>query len=181
MGMQAIRQAGSQPPPNIRVPVIIDVEASGFDPHSYPIEVGVVLESGARFSRLIKPYPDWVHWSREAERVHGISRELLQRHGQSGQEVAAELNCWLAGKSVYSDGWVLDKPWLIRLFEHAGVKMGFWFSPLEMILSRELMDNWRRAEVLVDRRSKGKRHRASTDALRIQQIYIEAQLLLKES
>ena len=180
MGMQAVQQPGSQLPPDIRVPVIIDVEASGFHPHSYPIEVGVALESGERFSRLIKPYPEWTHWSGEAERVHGISRDLLERCGRPGGEVVAELNRWLAGKTVYSDGWVLDKPWLIRLFEQAGQKMDFWFSPLEMILSRELMDRWRRAESLVDRQQPSKRHRASTDALRIQQIYIEAQLLLRQ-
>ncbi|WP_202410235.1 hypothetical protein [Pseudomaricurvus sp. HS19] len=179
MGMQAINQVGSQLPPDIRVPVVIDVEASGFHPQSYPIEVGVALETGERFSRLILPYPEWDHWSAEAELVHGISREKLQRFGRPGDQVAKELNSWLVGKSVYSDGWVLDKPWLIRLFEYAGVKMDFWFSPLEMILSRELMDHWRRAEALVDRRLQSKRHRASTDALRIQLIYIEAQLLLK--
>jgi hypothetical protein len=30
-----------------RTPIIIDVEASGFGGHSYPIEVGVALDVGA--------------------------------------------------------------------------------------------------------------------------------------
>jgi hypothetical protein len=35
---------------------------------------------------------------------------------------------------VYTDGWVVDKPWLTTLFYAAGVDMKFTVSSLEMIL-----------------------------------------------
>ena len=41
-----------------RVPNIIDVEASGFGPHSYPIEVGLALGDGSKFCSLILPVRD---------------------------------------------------------------------------------------------------------------------------
>ena len=81
-------------------PQIIDVEASGFGYDSYPIEVGVVLSNGLRFSRMIRPLPDWTHWDASAESLHGISQKELQRHGHNPFEVARELNELLAGQTV---------------------------------------------------------------------------------
>ncbi len=161
----------------VKVPVILDVEASGFDPFSYPIEIGVVMENGERFSRLILPYDDWTHWSKEAESVHQISRDDLLLCGKPGKQVAEELNEWLSGKTIYSDGWVVDKPWLIKLFDRAQVKMDFWLSPLEMILSESLIECWEVAEQQAYEDIHFQRHRASIDAFRIQHTYINAQLL----
>lgn len=155
-------------------PTVIDVEASGFDPLSYPIEVGFVTDCGKRFSRLIRPYPDWDHWCEDAESLHGISRETLMKYGKPGDEVAAELNRWLQGKTIYSDGWVLDKPWLLKLFDRARIPMGFWVSPLESILSQPVMNHWQEATDRVLAEFQCERHRASTDAQRIQKIYMQA-------
>lgn len=119
------------------LPNIIDVEASGFGSHSYPIEVGLVLHDGKRFCSLISPAPDWTHWDPEAEKVHKVSRENLQKIGKPFQEVAVMLNTLLAGKTLYSDGWVVDKPWLITLFSRAGLDMAFSVSPLENILTEQ--------------------------------------------
>ncbi len=158
-------------------PIVLDVEASGFDPHSYPIEVGFVTAEGKRFSRLIKPYVDWSHWCEDAESTHGISRNDLEQHGRDGREVAQELNQWLSGQTVYTDGWVLDKPWMIKLFDRAQVSMDFWVSPIEMVLSEAIMGSWDEAKALLQASFHEPRHRASTDALFIQQVYMKAKQL----
>lgn len=162
-------------------PIVLDLEASGFDPHSYPIEVGFVTADGKRFSRLIKPYPDWTHWCPEAESVHGISRSELLEYGKEGHVVAEELNQWLSSQTVYTDGWVLDKPWLIKLFDRARVPMGFWVSPLEMVLSEPMMAHWDEAKAMFQQNFDEPRHRASTDALFVQQVYLIAKKLAARS
>jgi len=58
-------------------PFIIDVEASGFGPMSYPIEIGIAMESGKRYSILILPADEWTYWDEEAEKVHLITRDTL--------------------------------------------------------------------------------------------------------
>jgi hypothetical protein len=85
-------------------PFIIDVEASGFGPSSYPIEIGVAMEPGMRYSTLIKPSDDWTHWNADAEKTHGIPRSILERHGRPVKEVAEKLNDLLENRFVYSDG-----------------------------------------------------------------------------
>lgn len=155
-------------------PIVIDVEASGFDPHSYPIEIGVVSSAGERYSSLIKPYPDWTHWCEEAQLIHGISRLELHHYGKPGDVVAKELNELLDGQVVYSDGWVVDKPWLIKLFDRVRMPMSFWLSPMEMIVSEDIMAVWAQAKDTVGETFNERRHRASTDALFIQKIYVEA-------
>lgn len=154
-------------------PPIIDIEASGFGCYSYPIEVGIVLPDGERFSRLIKPYGDWTHWCEQAESIHGISREKLFRNGTCGRIVAQQLNDFAAGATVYSDCWVVDKPWLETLFYRSGVHMEFHISPLEAILKEVQMEHWRNSIELTRKKLNVQRHRASSDALVIQQTYVD--------
>ena len=45
----------------IKMPSIIDVEASGFGAASYPIEIGVVRYDGAKWCKLLRPLDDWTH------------------------------------------------------------------------------------------------------------------------
>ena len=169
-------QRGGSPPP-----IILDVEASGFDPHSYPIEVGFVTAEGKRYSRLIRPYPEWTHWCEEAESIHGISRADLEEFGRDGKEVAQELNQWLSSETVYTDGWVLDKPWLIKLFDRAREPMAFWVSPLERVMNEAIMDHWNQAKIELQESFDEPRHRASTDALFLQQVFIRARQLAERA
>lgn len=157
------------PQPN--EPLIVDVEASGFGGDSYPIEIGLAMEDGSKFCTLIAPAPDWTHWDDDAETVHRISRDILETYGKPMQDVANFLNDILAGKTVYTDGWVVDKPWLTRLFHAAGVEMDFTVSSLEMILSPEQMEVWHDTKDQVVEDMELKRHRASYDALIIQETY----------
>ena len=157
--------------PQPHEPLIVDVEASGFGGDSYPIEIGLALEDGSKFCTLIAPAPDWTHWDDDAETVHRISRDILETYGKPMQDVANFLNDILAGKTVYTDGWVVDKPWLTRLFHAAGVEMDFTVSSLEMILSPEQMEVWHDTKDQVVEDMELKRHRASYDALIIQETY----------
>ena len=157
------------PQPN--EPLIVDVEASGFGGESYPIEVGLALEDGSKFCTLIAPAPDWTHWDDDAEKVHRVSRDILETYGKPMQEVAEFLNTILAGKTVYTDGWVVDKPWLTTLFHAAGMQMDFTVSSLEMILSPEQMEIWHDTKDKVIDDMELKRHRASYDAMIIQETY----------
>jgi len=152
-------------------PAILDIEASGFGPHSYPIEVGFALADGERYSRLITPEPDWTHWCEQAQSVHGIARQQLHQHGHPVRAVATELNRRLAGLTLYSDGWVVDKPWLVTLFTAAGIAPRFSLSALEMILSEAQMAIWHRVKNQVTAERPMARHRASHDAWIIQETY----------
>lgn len=155
----------------VEKPSIIDVEASGFGGTSYPIEIGVALDDDTKYCSLIQPAPEWEHWDRDAEKVHRIPREVLETHGKSTQEVAHSLNELLEGKTLYSDGWVVDKPWLTTLFQTAQVPMQFSVSPLEMILSEEQMERWHDTKEQILSEVTTQRHRASFDAWLIQETY----------
>lgn len=155
----------------VEEPLIIDVEASGFGPESYPIEVGVALGGEKKYCTLILPAPDWTHWDAEAEKVHRIARDILEYYGKPMEEVAAQLNALLKGKTLYTDGWVVDKPWLITLFYAARTQMAFQVSPLETILSEYQMEHWHETKERVIEEMNQQRHRASYDAWAIQQTY----------
>jgi hypothetical protein len=154
-----------------RRPLIVDVEASGFGVGSYPIEVGLALDDGHRYCTLIEPAPGWTHWDAEAEKIHRIPRDLLATYGRPWRDVARTLNELLANRTVYTDGWVVDKPWLTTLFHAAGTAMQFHVSPLEMILSEPQMELWHREKDNVVASMDLSRHRASHDAWIIQETY----------
>lgn len=154
-----------------RTPIIIDVEASGFGGTSYPIEVGVALDDDTKYCSLILPAAEWDHWDSEAEKVHRIARDILETYGKPIPEVAAHMNHLLEGKTLYTDGWVVDKPWLTTLFHKARMEMKFRVSPLEMILTQAQMERWHETKDRVLAEVQKHRHRASFDAWIIQQTY----------
>jgi len=157
-------------------PNIVDIEASGFGVYSYPIEVGLALSNGERYCNLIRPESDWTHWDDSAETVHGISRDTLFTYGKPIQTVADELNVLLQNQIVYSDGWVVDAPWLKLLFYKANRSLEFSISPLELILSEPQMEAWHQVKDELLLGSETKRHRASFDAQLIQDTYVKTAL-----
>jgi hypothetical protein len=162
------------------LPNIIDVEASGFGNGSYPIEVGVADNEGHRYCTLIEPAKDWTHWDVSAEKVHNITRETLSECGRSVFDVAQNLNNRYKNQTLYSDGWVVDKPWLITLFHSAKLSMEFSISPLEMILKEAQMAIWHDIKNDVIQQLQLTRHRASNDAHIIQETFRRtAQLALQ--
>ncbi|WP_317930883.1 hypothetical protein [Halioxenophilus sp. WMMB6] len=170
--MQSITNLPITPGGSRLRPQVIDIEASGFGAYSYPIEIGVVMSNGLRFSRLIKPMPDWIHWDPEAEALHGISQRQLQRHGHSAFEVAGELNQLLLGQTVYTDAWVVDKPWLDTLFNRVAMERKFFISPIESIISEHQMEQWVPAKRQLSPQMGNREHRALDDAVLIQETYV---------
>lgn len=156
----------------IQRPFIIDVEASGFGFDSYPIEVGVALDFDQRYCALITPPSQWTHWDGDAESVHNISRDMLQHKGKSVHEVAEKLNEMLADKYLFSDGWVVDEPWIIKLFFVAGLKQKFRIYDIQTLLNEKQMKIWHETKLLVEEELGVDRHRASNDAWVVQETYL---------
>lgn len=153
-------------------PYIIDVEASGLGPDSYPIEVGLAFEPDQRYCTLIRPADHWDHWDRQAESVHKISRENLLKSGRPATEVTFKLNHLLRNKVVFSDAWGVDNPWIIELYAAAGIEKAFSVSALEMILTEQQIDLWVKTRDAVVLDLGLERHRASNDPWIIQETYI---------
>lgn len=160
-------------------PPILDIEASGFGNGSYPIEVGFIDSSAKRFCSLIQPLQGWIHWCASAEQAHGIPRDLLLQNGQCPRTVAQALNTQLQGKVVFSDGWVVDHPWLMKLFFAVNVEPTFQLSPIEMIMTERQIEIWDEVHDEVRANSTEQRHRASSDAFVIQQTWIKSHTLSK--
>jgi len=152
-------------------PFIMDIEASGLGPQGYPIEIGVALEPGAKFCSLLLPREDWTYWDSDAEKMHRIPRDILETYGSPLAEVAINLNTLLENRTIYSDGWVVDKGWLSQLYYAVAMPQQFTLSSLEMILSTAQMTLWDETKAQVIEDLGMMRHRASTDALIIQETY----------
>lgn len=156
----------------MEAPIILDIEASGFGSGSYPIEVGVAMPNGYFYVWLIKPVEEWTHWQDSAQQIHGISREQLDAEGQSPRAIANELNELLAGQTVYSDGWGVDRTWLALLFHEAGVLQGFKLDSIYGLLNENEMERWGQQREEVLQITGMIPHRAGTDALVIQKTFI---------
>lgn len=158
-------------------PIIIDIEASGFGTGSYPIEVGFADSDNSRYCSLIKPFPNWTHWSDSAQEAHGISREALASRGRDPRQVALELNEKLEGCNAYCDGWVVDHPWLMTLFFAVNIEPRFQLSPIELIMTEQQINVWDQVHDELRATSTERRHRASSDAWIIQQTWIRSHYL----
>lgn len=154
------------------VPDIIDVEASGFGRGSYPIEIGVALASGRTECFLVRPYPDWTHWSPDAEALHGIARDILHAHGHPPEQVARALNACLEQRTVYTDAWGMDSSWLALLHERTGVPAHYRIEALSTLLDEEQRADWAALKLRVRDEMGLERHRASADALVLQRAYL---------
>jgi hypothetical protein len=160
-------------PATDHLPWFLDIEASGFGPGSYPIEVGFVAPDGHALCTLIRPEPDWTHWDSSAEQIHHVRRELLVSHGRTAVEVAGLLNRELAGHEIYSDCWAHDYVWLARLFEAADRSPRFQLHDLRELLDESEQARFDATRAEVRARSAQQRHRASTDA-RVLQMTVAA-------
>lgn len=149
-------------------PCVIDIEASGFGRRSYPIEIGYVRGDGRAYCTLVRPAPHWTHWDAEAERVHGIAREMLLLHGRDIGEVATRLNADLAGMTVYCDGWGHDYPWLGALFDEAELAPAFRLESVRTLLDEGLLVQLPQLQREALAELGAPRHRASNDARALQ-------------
>ena len=156
------------PAPPASLPCVLDIEASGFGRHSYPIEVGYVLPDGRAACMLVRPAKAWTHWNAAAEQVHGITRSTLALHGREVREVAAALNHDLAGLTVYCDAWAHDYSWLAALFEEAGLSPAFKLESVCALLDEDRLSRLDAARCGAIVELGLTRHRASNDARALQ-------------
>lgn len=109
-------------------PALIDFEASCLPEYgqSFPIEVALARVDGTSRTWLIRPADAWRYWdwSPEAEALHGISRELVEREGLPPVQVLAEMAEFANGAQVYADA-DLDAYWLEVLAHAAGENVPF--------------------------------------------------------
>ena len=100
--------------------VVLDIEASGLEDGSYPVEIAWIGVGNNDFdSFLIKPEPHWIQWDEQAEATHGLSRSVITRVGLSAKEVVSRLDNDLINQEVFSDAPEWDGYWLDRLYNAA--------------------------------------------------------------
>ncbi len=148
----------------MELPIIIDIEASGFGRGSYPIEIGYYTPDGVSYCTLIRPEAAWTHWDDSAEQVHGISRSLLAEKGRAAIDVCLDLNRQLRGKVIYCDAWAYDYVWLSLLFDAVDLLPSFQLKDLRELLGDCEQCHWHASRQLVEVRLQLRRHRASGDA-----------------
>lgn len=142
---------------------VVDIEASGLSPASYPIEIGVV-NGRQEYQSLISPAESWTHWSPESERLHGISRPVLNEKGTPALEVATYLNNLLGASTIYTDHGDWDAFWLQRLFEYAGIRQAFTVADITTLLDQPQMRAFATALDKLSKTSGHRAHRALDDA-----------------
>lgn len=107
-------------------PIILDIEASGLSPRSYPVEIGwASVQDLSGDSFLIRPSNGWVKngdWSSTSEQIHGISLEQALDEGIPVAEAAERVNEALNGYRVLVDGGQYDPQWYRSLFNSAGIQ-----------------------------------------------------------
>nr|WP_281506065.1 hypothetical protein [Chromohalobacter nigrandesensis] len=154
------------------MPILLDIEASGFGRGSYPIEVGIARADGSTCAFLIQPLEEWTHWDPKAELLHGISRGRLHREGYPVIEVARWLNDELSADGIaYSDSWGYDNTWLSLLFHHAGMLPRFRLEALRRLLDESQLERWGAMKEVIIRERGIQRHRAGDDARLLQLTY----------
>lgn len=154
-------------------PAFIDFEASSLDLiASYPIEVGICLPDGSLHSWLIRPHVIWKDWSDSAERIHGISRETLEREGTPVREVAQELN-ELLDDQVFCDAWTFDSFWLHRLYRAADILPSFQLESISMLLTSTQVHAWSAIRHQVIAQLALPVHRAANDALILRETWCQ--------
>ena len=101
--------------------VFLDFEASSLGKKGFPVEVGWVFEDGMREGHLIRPAPEWNDWDAEAEAIHGLSRDRLEREGEPHDAVARRMVEQLADHDLYASAPSWDGKWLSLLLRAAGL------------------------------------------------------------
>lgn len=152
-------------------PALIDFEASCLPEYgqSFPIEVAIARIDGQSCAWLIRPAPAWQYWdwSPDAENLHGISREMLDREGLPPAEVLAGMLDFVRDCDVYADA-DLDQYWLEVLCHAAGLPLPFPVRYLGELLQKR---GYTRPQVVASldeaKRRLPKEHLAREDAKRL--------------
>jgi len=146
----------------------IDFEASCLPCHgrSFPIEVGIADAGASCRAWLIRPHDGWAgwDWTSEAQSLHGLTRDRLEREGLPVERVIAELAEAVGDRPVIADSY-LDAEWLATLAAAAGVSPPLRIGHVEEVIDRLGARDAQiaQAQALADAAA-FTRHRASGDA-----------------
>ncbi|TMV05677.1 hypothetical protein FGK63_16695 [Ruegeria sediminis] len=157
----------------------IDFEASSLRRGSFPIEVGLACIEGSEIrtaSVLVRPAKHWnmSSWSLESQKLHGISRDLLESEGLDVQAVSNWLVAQIAGKVVVSDAPGHDQRWLDMLLKARGFEPNILLAGMDALLSRFTGPAYDAAcETLA---ALPQPHRAGPDAERLARAYAAAMI-----
>ena len=80
-----------------------------------------MFQDGRAESHLIKPAPEWTDWDKEAEAIHGLSREKLSDEGMPHDLVAARMVEALSDHDLFASAPSWDGKWLSVLLRGAGL------------------------------------------------------------
>lgn len=156
--------------------VFFDIEASSLGPASWPIEVGWATVapdlSVTATAILIRPEPDWLDWSAQAQGVHGIDLAFAREQGRPASQVAQALNEAFDSGVVFSDACEWEAHWTRRLYDAVGVRrtwrIGDALPLLRATASTPSDNHWLSAHL-----SDTRLHRADADALVLAEAYCE--------
>lgn len=151
---------------------IIDIEASGLGLDSYPIEISVLVE-GVIKTWLIKPLPEWQHWDAKAEKMHGISRDQLNKHGLGALQVLNELTDFIKESSgiIYSDAAYWDADWVDTLFFAFKEKREFHIESIFELFDDKQTSEFNKIKEKLSESGKYRHHRAEEDVKMIFEAY----------
>ena len=154
---------------------IVDVEASGLHPESYPIEIAVLVD-GRMHAWLIAPEPEWTFWDETAEGMHGIAREQLIDTGLDALQVARELNDVLerGNGTLYSDAAPWDGEWIGILFDAVGLQRSFQVLQIERLMTEAQRSAFHEISESLAASGKYRTHRAESDVRMIHAAYRRA-------
>jgi hypothetical protein len=124
--------------------VFADIEASGLQFLSYPIEIGWAWAEKTHVearSILIRPTQEWLGWktgwNEEAEKLHGISQEQLLTKGFEPADACKILNReWQDAEIAFDTGPAAhDARWLSILYRAASAEPSFGMARLSSDLA----------------------------------------------
>lgn len=155
--------------------VFLDIEASGLNFDSFPIEVAYASSNGDENSFLIKPTADWQahgEWDIHAEmEIHKIQLQTLLSQGESAKTVATALNHSLKGKLILCNDLAYDGVWLAQLFKAAGVGVEFFLADVSTFFDFIGTDKTQCFKLAYQGIPVETSHRALPDALRFVSAY----------
>ena len=164
--------------PRRRDLVFLDLEASGLELGSWPIQIGLARvhddDSVSIDEELIRPDPAWdpEPWSSASEAVHGIARRHLDRAPEA-REVAALAIDLLSGRLVVSDTPEFDRRWLHVLTATVDPDLLIPVRDFDHVLATSAdLDGIRRAYAALE--GLPRPHRAGEDAARLARAWLAA-------
>ena len=170
--------APSRPGVGVRVlerpRVFVDFEASALDANSFPVEVAwSILGEDLSIrteSHILRPKPQWRRrkWCPNAERVHGLSLDRLEREGEDAEDVwlafALDTGASLPGAEVAVSHVPSDRKWMGDFAASAGETPPETIDVLEVLLASGVGGDFLAALPFDPEAEFGMAHRAGPDA-----------------